>query len=158
MKSCVIYGSRYGNTEKIAKSLGAGLAAAGIETTCVNQTDARMEELTQYDLICFGTPTEMFSAYKPTKELLDRWSGDLPGKFGFAFDTKVDSRFSGSAAKLIEKELAKHGLKIIAPRESAIVLTEKGINGAHLKEGEEARFEQIGRELGVKLTAAHSLA
>jgi hypothetical protein len=81
---------------------------------------------------------------------------DLAGKYGFAFDTKLDWRFSGSAAKYIEKELNNLGLQIIAPRESAIVFTmkEKGaITGARLKEGEEMRFEQIGLRVGSALAA-----
>ncbi len=80
----------------------------------------------------------------------------MSGKYGFAFDTKLDSRFSGSAAKFIEKELSSLGLQIIAPRESAIVfsLKEKGANtGARLKEGEEDRFEKIGTQLGTVIAA-----
>ena len=81
----------------------------------------------------------------------------MSGKCGFAFDTKLDSRFSGSAAKLIENELSKLGLRIIVPRESAIVfsLKERGsIIGARLKEGEEKRFEQVGVQVGTALAAA----
>ena len=74
---------------------------------------------------------------------------DLSGKYGFAFDTKFDSRMSGSAAKFIEKELNRLRLKLIAPRESAIVLGIKEKDGgARLKEGEEMRFEQIGLQIG----------
>ena len=149
----MIYGTRYGNTERIARSLEAGLRTAGVETTCLNQTDVKIDTLNQYDFVCIGAPTEMFTAYKPTKEFLARLSGDLSGKYGFAFDTKIDSHFSGSASKFIEKELTAHGLRIIAPRESAIVFTEKGVSGAHLKDGEEARFEQIGRELGAMISS-----
>ena len=76
---------------------------------------------------------------------------DLSGKYGFAFDTKFDSRMSGSAAKFIERELNKLCLDIIAPRESAIVFGQKEKEGgARLKEGEEKRFEQIGFRLGSK--------
>jgi hypothetical protein len=77
----------------------------------------------------------------------------------FAFDTKLDSRFSGSAAKHIEKELINQGFRMMAPRESAIVssIKERGaIVGARLKEGEEKRFEEIGRLVGtatVQITA-----
>jgi len=70
--------------------------------------------------------------------------------------TKLDWRFSGSAAKFIERELSNLGFRIIAPRESAIVLTlkERGaITGARLKEGEEKRFEQIGTQVGTALAA-----
>jgi hypothetical protein len=38
---------------------------------------------------------------------------DICGKYGFAFDTKFDSRMSGSAAKFIEKELRNLGLQIL---------------------------------------------
>ena len=148
----MIFDTRYGNTEKIAKSLETGLKKAGIETVCVNAKDVAVDSLKQYDLICVGAPTEAFTASKPMKEFLGKLKSiDLSGKYGFAFDTKLDWRFSGSAAKFIEKELNNLGLQIIAPRESAIVfsLKETGeITGARLKEGEEERFEQIGLQVG----------
>ena len=70
--------------------------------------------------------------------------------------TQLEWRFSGSAAKFIERELNNLGLQIIAPRESAIVfaLKERGaISDARLKEGEEKRFEQVGKQVGTALTA-----
>jgi flavodoxin len=157
MRACVIFDTRYGNTEKIAKSFETGLKEAGIQTVCVNARDVAVDSLMQYDLICVGAPTEAFSASKPMKEFLGKLkSVNLSGKCGFAFDTKLDSRFSGSAAKLIEKELSNKGLKIIAPRESALVfsLKERGATtGARLKEGEEKRFEQVGLQVGSALAA-----
>ncbi len=111
----------------------------------------------QYDLVCIGAPTEAFSASKPMKEFLAKLKSiDPSGKCGFAFDTRLDSRFFGSAAKLIEKELSNKGLQIIAPRESALVfsLKERGATtGARLKEGEEKRFEQVGLQVGSALAA-----
>jgi flavodoxin len=152
MRACVIFDTRYGNTEKIAKSFETGLKEAGIETVCVNAKDVAVDSLKQYDLICVGAPTEAFTASKPMKEFLGKLKNvDLSRKHGFVFDTKLDWRFSGSAAKFIEKELNSLGLQIIAPRESAIVFTlkERGaITGARLKEGEEKRFEQIGLQVG----------
>jgi len=157
MKACVIFDTRYGNTEKIARSFETGLKEAGVQTVCVNARDVVVDSLKQYDLICVGAPTEGFTASKPMKELLANLkSNDLSGKYGFAFDTKLDWRLSGSAAKFIEKELNNLGLQVIAPRESAIVFTlkERGaITGARLKEGEEKRFEQVGTQVGTALTA-----
>src|SRR3972149_10726478 len=90
--------------------------------------------------MCFGTPTEELSQSKPMKEFLEKLkSRNLSGKYGFAFDTKLGWRFSGSAAKFIEKALNDLGLQVIAPRESAIVFTLKqrgSLPGARLKEGE----------------------
>lgn len=163
MKAIVIYHTRYGNTERIAKSLEIGLkeaAAASIEAVvCINAKDVLIDSLKEeYDLVCVGAPTEGFTASKPIKEFLEKLKGiDLAGKkYGFAFDTKLDSRLSGSAAKFIEKELSNRGLIIIAPRESAIVFSikERGaITGARLKEGEEERFRKIGTQLGRTLAA-----
>lgn len=163
MKAIVIYHTRFGNTERIAKSLETGLKEAfGIENVvCSNTRDIAISNvddlLKGYDIICIGAPTEGFSAPKPIKEFLAKLKGlDLAGKYGFAFDTRVNSRISGSAAKFIEKELKSQGLQIVAPRESAIVfaLKEMGtITGAKLKEGEDERFKRIGRQLGTELPA-----
>jgi flavodoxin len=155
MKAIIIYGSRFGSTEKIVKSLEIGLkTATGIETvTCTTINDIpSADSLKEYDIICIGAPTENTTAPKSTKEFLERLKNiDLSGKYGFAFDTKLDSRFSGSAAKHIEKELLNLRLRIIAPRESAIVtsIKERGaMVGSKLKEGEEKRFEDVGRLVG----------
>jgi hypothetical protein len=100
----------------------------------------------------------MLTASKPMKEFLDRLTTvDLHGKAGFAFDTKLESRFSGSAAKFIEKKLGALGLDIIKVRASAIVVgrKEKGSRpgDAVLKEGMEALFREAGRDLGRFLQA-----
>jgi len=157
MSACVIFDTRYGNTEKIARSFETGLKEAGIQTICVNAKDVAVDSLKQYDLVCVGAPTEGFTASKPMKEFLDKLKSiDLSGKHGFAFDTKLDWRFSGSAAKLIEKELSNLSLQIIAPRESALVfsLKERGATtGARLQEGEEKRLEQVGLQVGSALAA-----
>jgi len=155
-RAIVIFTSRYGNTEKIARSFERGLEEAGIETVCVNAIDAPVDSLTQYDLICLGAPTEWHSASKPMKAFLENLKKvDLNGKFGFAFDTRFEAPLSGSAAKGIEKELERCGMKMIVPRESALILgrqkSEKG--NVKLKDGEEQRFEQVGHQVGNILAA-----
>jgi flavorubredoxin len=155
LKSIIIYHTRFGNTERIAKSIESGLKeASGFEdVVCINVTDvmAVVDSVKKYDLICIGAPTEGFTAPKPIKQFLRKLKSiDLYGKYGFAFDTKVESRLAGSAAKFIE-ELTSEGVKLIAPRKSAIVYTLKemgSITGARLKEGEDKMFEQFELELG----------
>ena len=150
--AAVVFSSRFGNTEKVAKALERGLRSAGLQTVCVSTGEVVPESLKRYDLICVGGPTEVFGASKPTKDFMTALSGvDLEGKFGFAFDTKLNSRLSGSAAKFIEHGLDDDGLHIAAPRESAIVTTRKEkaqIIGADLREGEEKRFEELGMKVG----------
>jgi flavorubredoxin len=130
MKAIIIYHTRYGNTERIAKSLEIGLKeASGIQ-----------------DVVCTNV-RDIVSAPKPIKQFLGKMKGvNLAGKYGFAFDTRLSSRFSGSAAKYIEKELKSQGLQIISPLESAIVFALK--DGARLKEGEDKRFKQVGLHVG----------
>ncbi len=145
-RGVVIFDSKFGNTEKIAKSLTGGLLRAGIEATCVNTRDVKLESLSEFDLIAIGGPTQMFTASRPMKDFLLNLgeAHDLKGRFGFAFDTKFGSRLSGSAAKYIEKRLEELGMKIVRPRQSAIVLKTEG----PLEEGEMEGFERIGFEIG----------
>jgi flavodoxin len=148
-KAIVLFTSRYGNTEKIARALAAGLSDAGVETTSGRAEGFAVDSLTRYDLICLGAPTEWLSAPKPMKEFLTSLGRSaLAGKFGFAFDTKFDRPLSGSAANFIEKELKNMGLRVVAPRESATVLVNGKVGHALLKEGEVERFRQIGGTIG----------
>jgi flavodoxin len=152
MKAIIIFDTRYGNTEKIAKFIEKGLKESGSETICINVKDTNVDLLKQYDLICLGAPTEWHTVSKPMREFLNRLHRDkLSGKYGFAFDTRFNQPLSGSAAKSIEKNLKSLGLQIIAPHESAIVFATKGVSNAMLSEGEEAKFEQIGTRIGKAL-------
>jgi flavodoxin len=144
--SIVIFDSKFGNTEKVAKSLAGGLVRAGLEVTFENTKDVQLESLSEFDLLAIGAPTQMFTASRPMKDFLSRLESvdGLKGKLGFAFDTKFGSALAGSAAKFIEKRLEQLGLNIIRHRESAIV----GKTEGPLAEGEMEAFEKIGYEIG----------
>jgi flavodoxin len=150
--AAVLYASRFGTTEIVARAFERGLKEAGMQTVCARTGDVAPESLKDQDLICLGGPTEVFTATRQVKDFLEAMGGlGMGGKFAFAFDTKLDSRMSGSAAKFIEHALDDRGLYLIAGRESAIVTSRKEggrIVGADLKEGEEERFEQLGVRIG----------
>jgi len=146
----VVFDTKFGNTERIAKSIAAGLKRAGVAVKCFGASDVRPETLKDYDLIVMGAPTQTFTASKPMKEFIDRLEnvGGLAGKKFYAFDTKLPSRFSGSASKYIESKLVQMGLRPAGPRSSAI-----GRGSVFkLDDGEEERFEQIGQDLGKNLS------
>jgi flavodoxin len=146
----VVFDTKFGNTEKIAKSIAAGLERAGVAVKCIGMSEAHPETLKGYDLIVVGAPTQAFTASKPMKEFIDRLEdvSGLAGKNFYAFDTKLPSRFSGSAARYIESKLERKGLRPAGPRSSAI-----GRGSVFkLDDGEEKRFELIGFELGANLT------
>ncbi|MDA4130907.1 MAG: flavodoxin domain-containing protein [Thaumarchaeota archaeon] len=154
----VVYDSRFGNTKRIAEALELGLRESEARTDCQDAKDVLVEHLKKYDLICVGAPTEKFSASDSMKEFLGKLKGvDLSGKTAFVFDTKVSPGIFGSAAKYIEKELKNLGIHVLSPRESATVSTTReggAISGATLKEGEEKKFEEIGKELGKSMVAS----
>lgn len=157
MRAIVLFDTLYGNTGALARQLAAGLKAAGVEAECVNTNKmGNISTLSGYDLIVLGAPTQFLTASKPMKQFLSRLKGmGLRGKYGFAFDTKLGSPLSGSAAKFIEKKLRELGLQVIRSRESAIVVSQKEpVRPGHvmLKSGSEEAFEKLGEELGSLLT------
>jgi len=149
VKALVVYDSMYGNTEKVAKALAAGLESGGVDVDVVKVDAVKFDELGEVDLLCVGSPVHAWNASKPVKEFLERLKSveGLSGKKAFAFDTKMKSRLAGSAGGKIERKLKDLGLTIAKPSESAIV---KGREGP-LKESAEGTFKQIGAELAKML-------
>ena len=150
VKASVVYDSVYGNTEKVAKALAAGLESGGVDVNVVKVDAVRFDELGGVDLLCVGSPVHAWSASKPVKEFLERLKSveGLTGKKAFAFDTKMSkSRLAGSAGGKIERKLKDLGLTIAKQSESAIV---KGREGP-LEESAEGTFKQTGAELAKML-------
>jgi flavorubredoxin len=148
-KALVIYDTKFGNTEKVANALVQGLAVKGIEAESVNVDHVAIDRLSEYDALLIGGPTHRQKMSEPMAMFLDRVDKSLvKGKEGFAFDTKVEHRFAGSAGKRIEKKLKKLGMKVIRPYASAIVVGREG----PLKEGTEDTFRQIGEQIAHEIT------
>ena len=185
MKAIVIFDSRYGNTEKIASDIAKGLQQNQIEVICCKTIEVDVEKLGNYNLIAIGGPTEMHRASAPMRVFLSELKHvDLKGKYGFAFDTKLSSRWAGDASDSIEHALKATGARILMPRTSAFVnrppkeelqpvgettdetREEKKARksegkeikraAAILEEGMEGKFEQIGLELGLELVKVHT--
>jgi flavodoxin len=166
MRACVIFDTLYGNTEKIAGALVAGLNEAGIKTDCTDVKDVSIDSLNQYDLLCVGGPTQYRTASRVIQDFMGSLAKvDLAGKPAFAFDTIRDSFLAGSAAKYIEEGLRKQGMRIVSQRMSAIIVSPEPEKGKQdfeskdewkewrhenecLREGEEKKFEQVGVQIG----------
>jgi flavorubredoxin len=176
-KAAVIFDTRYGNTEKVAKALAKGMQRSPIEVACFNISDVQTEALARFDLLAIGAPTHYRTASKPMKDFLDKLErANLRGKRGFAFDTRVESFWAGSAAKFIENKMKALGVQIVKPHSSAMIrhpeeeeeesreaetgetkeerrarrAKEKEEKRAKvvLEEGTEQLFEKIGIEIG----------
>jgi flavodoxin len=185
LKAIILFDTRYGNTEKVAKALMKGIRASISQVTCLNISDVEAQELAQYDFLAVGGPTEYRTASESMKAFLSGLKqAKLEGKYGFAFDTRIDTFWAGSAAKPIENELKALGLRIVRPHSSAYVIRadkseeesvkqlgketkqerkarkakekEERRASAILTEGMEELFENLGNEIG-KTLAANSI-
>ena len=162
MKAIVLFDTLFGNTERIAQCIVTGLRKTGVEADCANIREANVDELSKFDLVALGAPTQYFTASRPMKEFLDRLKRlNLEGKYGFAFDTRLNSFMAGSAAKHIEKKLKTYGLEILKSHNSAIVVGRQSnkkegkkiaaVGDAQLEAGMNDLFEEVGKELGLLL-------
>ena len=128
MKSLVLFDSVYGNTEKVARAIGAVLAQAGdVEVLPVTALSA--EQLSGLDLLVVGSPTQAFGPIQGTKDFLKSLAGKpLKGLKVAAFDTRMDVKvvksavltvlagIFGYAAEKISRGLkSSGGVEVIAP-------------------------------------------
>ncbi len=150
MKALVIYGTRYGNTQKIAEAVGEGLRSEFfVEVLPVDGVTPA--QVTAADLLVIGGPTEAHGMTQGLKSFVDGMSFALDGKPVAAFDTRIGVAriFSGSAATGIEAHLRRAGAKVIADEGSFIV---KG-KQPELEAGELDRAQAWGKDLAVRITS-----
>ena len=138
------------NTEKVAQAISDVLKAKGHDVDCKYVNDVDPTSVKNYDCILAGSPTQAFRATKPIIQFLDKFAKDeFAGKLGAAFDTQLQSRFSGSAADGIEKKLEKLGFKIVMP--PLVTYVEGKMEEIRLKEGELEKAKKYAEDLANKL-------
>jgi flavodoxin len=151
MNSLVIYGSRYGNTQKIAYAIAAGLRAWGpVEVMAAEK--AHGIRLHEYDLVVLGGPTEGHGVTKAMADYVDQIGEAFTGINAAAFDTRLTwpKWMSGSAASDIAKRLEGFGASVVAQPASFLVAGKPPA----LEPGELERAEGWARSLAVKVEAA----
>ncbi len=163
-RAIVVYDTKFGNTEKIARALARVMKKQGAKVDCVKADEVDVDKLVEYDFLAIGGPTHRRNASAPMKAFLEKLkSVNSRGKKAFAFDTRRRHWLAGSAAKEIEKTLKGLEMSIVKPYSSAIIFDEeKGRKqeseskeewkerrhrSARLQEGMEEMFEQIGVEI-----------
>lgn len=124
MKALVVYDSAFGNTEKIAKEIGAV-----IDSPVIRAVDVKAQDLQALDVLIVGSPTQAFQPLPSVKTFLKTLEPQaLQGVKIGSFDTRADlaslnNRFLaflvklfGYAAQPIAKQLVKKGgLKTLEP-------------------------------------------
>lgn len=148
MKILVVYdtGSVNRNTEKVAKAMSEALKEKGFDVDCLYVRDADPAGVKNYDCVLAGSPTQVLRATGSIMQFLDRFAKDeFSGKPAAAFDTQLQSRMSGNAAKGIEKKLQKLGFKMaMSP---LVTYVEGKMNEIHLKEGELEKAKKYAEDL-----------
>jgi len=133
MKVLVVYDSVYGNTEKIARTIGEAVTG---DVKILHANDANPAELEGIDLLIAGAPTQ---AGRPTLAMQGFFKNvdenTVNGMSIASFDTRISAKWVGIfgyAAGKIGKNLKKRGGNLILPPEPFFVEGKEG----PLKEGE----------------------
>jgi hypothetical protein len=167
MKALVVYESMFGNTQKIAEAVAAGLRRhLEVQLLPVGRAAAPLVEAV--DLVVVGGPTHAFSmtregtredavrqgAVAPDvstgiREWIDRLGTGPRTQELATFDTRVAKvrHLPGSAAKAAARHLHKRGYRPVVKPESFLVQDTSG----PLLPGEVERARQWGEQLAVTL-------
>lgn len=154
MKTLVLFESFFGNTEKIARAIGAALGSMDEDIVRISEFD--IQRLEGVKLLIVGSPTRAFQASPDTKAFLRRIpSGGLKGKKIAAFDTRAEmtdripgflkfmiSIFGYAAEPIARKLIKKGGTQVLEPA-GFFVLESEG----PLKDGELERAAEWAKTL-----------
>lgn len=172
MQAMVVYESMFGNTEKIARAIAAGLSAH-MSVKAIEVGLAADEINGDVDLLVVGGPTHVFGMSRPsTREDaakqaghdvvssrvgIREWLEDLPRPSrhvqAAAFDTRVRKpQVPGSAAHAAERRLRRYKYPIARRAECFWV---EGTPGP-LSDGELDRARRWGEELALVIAAKAS--
>lgn len=148
MKTIILYDTKFGNTEEIAKAIGGGMREAGyqeVEVKCGSET--RPDELREAEIWIFGSPTHMGGTTRNFKKLM-RWMKKQgpQSKRGMAFDTRMEDAKKGAADKIAQAMLSVE-VEMLCDPPSFIVQDREG----PLSQGELERATAIGRKLAAQI-------
>lgn len=135
MRALVVYESCFGCTAQVAEAIADGLRSRDVSVSVVEAVDS--PTLDGVDLLVVGAPTHNLGLPGPkSRELAEARGGAAARPAGVAewldglakltvraaaFDTVVPSRFSGSAARKIERRLSRLGATIVDRAEFTVV-------------------------------------
>ena len=144
MKTLLVYDSQFGNTEQVAKAIGAAIDA---DVRTLRAASANPADLKGIDLLIVGSPTQGGSSTPAMREFLTKIpDAGLKGIKVAVFDTRMTTKLVGIfgyAAKRIAGSLKDRGGTLVARPEGFFVKASKG----PLKEGELERAAAWANDL-----------
>jgi flavodoxin I len=152
MKALVIYDSQFGNTEKIAKAIGAGFTG---DVKVMKVGDVKPEDIAWSKFVVIGSPTQGGRPTPATKAFLDKTPKDaFTGKRLAAFDTRAKGVFVkmfGWAADKIEASLKEKSGNPTAKPQGFFVKSSKG----PLVQGEEEKATAWAKAIAAGSPTGH---
>lgn len=146
----IIYDSAYGNTKRIAEAIAETIGAGA---RCIFIDDIEKVNLND-DLLIVGCP---INAWHPTPKVTEFLkslsSSQLSGVSAASFDTRIDSIFSGNAARRIASGLKKAGAIIVAAPQGFYVKATAG----PLADGEIEKAREWARSLMKVMHNTHAV-
>jgi len=144
MKALIVYDSVYGNTEKIAQSIGGAISG---DVKVLRAGEVHLSELESIDFLIVGAPTWGGRPTPAIQDFLKKVSEPaIKGINVAAFDTRISTKLVGIfgyAAGKIARSLKTKGGTLVASPEGFFV---KGTKGP-LKEGELERAAGWAKEI-----------
>ncbi|MEA2075523.1 MAG: flavodoxin domain-containing protein [Euryarchaeota archaeon] len=117
-KAIIVYETRSGNTEYMAKTIEAGMKEAGVEVELKKAARTKAEDLKDVDAVVLGSPTYVRALIAAMKTFLfEMEKADLKGKVGAAFGSYGWSGESigimtETMVNLFEMDVIEPGLKV----------------------------------------------
>jgi flavodoxin short chain len=113
-QAIIVYDTRSGNTEKMAKTVEEGMKEAGVDVLSKRTVNAKADDLTNVDAVVLGAPTYHHDLIQSMKTFLfEMEKADLKGKVGAAFGSYG---WSGESIQMMTDTM-KHifGMNVIEP-------------------------------------------
>jgi flavodoxin len=150
-KAIVVYYTRFGNTRKAAEAICDGIKEGGIEVAeCKDVKDVKPEELTQYNVFVFGTPTHHGGVADEMRAFMEALRKiDLKGKNSAAFDTRYGGEKIGGSEEL-EKYIKEFDMNITL--RGLHVLLPAGDAWGPLRNGEQHKCKEFGKMIAQKIS------
>ena len=129
-KVLVIFDSTYGNTEKLAREIAAGITETGkAECTIIGKNEVNSHDFGAFDGVLLGGPIHMFRAAGGLRGAVkNAIKNGLDGKLVGAFETYQAPGHAGRAVKYVEEAVAEKvpDAKLFTPGLTALVDGRKG--------------------------------
>ncbi|MFX1470763.1 MAG: flavodoxin family protein [Promethearchaeota archaeon] len=108
MKALIVYDTKYGNTEKVAKLIAEGIISIeGNEVIVNNVKDVNLKKEASYDLILIGSPNHFGRHVGSIKKFINKLpKSQLKAKTYAVFDTYITADFE-KAVKKMEQQISE---------------------------------------------------